>query len=388
MEILQTSTQMEYRGEHVCHLEIGQPGHSAPRAVLEAAHRALDENRIGYSSAVGILEIRRAISDHYKAKYNLDIDPERVVICTGSSACLVLLCLACFELGDHVAICSCGYPCYRNILKAMSLHYFSICVNENFKLTSAILEEAIEQRRVMGLPPIKGLILSSPANPTGAMLSPVELQEIGQVCCRHGIIFICDEVYHGISYGEVPEASALQFLSDAIVINSFSKFYSMTGWRLGWMVVPLSLRDTLLKLSESLYIAPPTLSQLAAVAAFDCIDELKVHVHAYALNRRTVLEVLDGLGLRDCAAPSEGAFFIYLDLKSKGVNDSVRLCARLLDEAKVAITPGVDFEDPSTSLGQHRIRISFSRCWEEVHEGMMRFKHWWIKNTVDELINI
>lgn len=384
MEILAKANEMEAAGESICHMEIGQPGHGAPKAVLEAAHKALDNNCIGYTSALGITALKQAIAQHYQDKYGIAVDPHRVVVCTGSSAAFMLTFLGCFEEGDHVALCSSGYPCYRNLLTATGLRYVSIPVNDQFKVTGPMLEEEIARRASLNLPPLKGLLLSSPGNPTGVMLSPEELAELCAVCDKHNVLFLSDEIYHGVSYGHVHEASALQFSQKAIAINSFSKYYSMTGWRLGWMVVPLSLVDTMNRLSENIYISPPTLSQLAACEAFKCDKELDAHVAVYACNRDIVLDCLGSLGLLSCAAPSDGAFYVYVDLMEHGVDDSAQLCERLLQEAKLAVTPGLDFEDPATSLGKHRLRFSYSRGTEEVREGMQRFKKWWLANMPDK----
>ena len=351
--------------------------------VLNEAKRAINEDKLGYTNALGILPLRQAIAKHYLDKYNVKISPDQVLITTGSSAAFLFTFLGCFDPQDCIALCSSGYPCYRNLMKATNLNAVSIPVNSEYKVTAKELLLMIKERSLKNLPPLKGLILSSPSNPTGAMLTPDELKELTDLCKVQNILFISDEIYHGISYGSTPEASALQFSSSScIVINSFSKYYSMTGWRLGWMVVPLSLVDTMNRLSQNMYINAPTLSQIAACKAFDCNKQLDSYVNMYKVNREIVLEALQELGLLSGAAPADGAFYIYIDLQAAGVTDSMQLCHRLLEEAGVALTPGVDFEDPENGLGLKRIRFCYARSTEDVREGMRRFKIWWAENMV------
>jgi len=380
MDMVELATQLEAEGQDIKHLEVGQPSTGAPALVLEAAAAAMQSDRIGYTSAQGIDALRQRIAKHYLEKYGCIVPKERILVTTGSSAAFIFAFLGCFDTGDHVALCSSGYPCYFNDLKALSCPTVSIKVNKQFKVTATELEAEVERRKASKLPPLKGFICSSPSNPTGAMLSPKELQDLCAACEKHGIVFISDEIYHGISYGGQEEATAAQFSDDAIVVNSFSKYYSMTGWRLGWMVLPESLIDTMNRLSQNLYINPPTLSQIAGIRAFDATEELEGHVRKYKENREIVRATLQELGLLEGAAPSDGAFYIYLDLTKQGVVDAPALCKRLLREAKIACTPGVDFESPESGLGLKRIRFSFSRSTEEVREGMRRFAEWWKKN--------
>ena len=384
MDVMAAATALEAKGEHIIHLEVGQPSTGAPSKVLEAAKQALESDKIGYTSAQGVMALRHRISRHYKEKYGCDVAVERILVTTGSSAAFLFAFLGCFDTGAHVGLCSSGYPCYRNDLKALGMHEVSIPVNLQYKVTAVELEAEIARRQSEGLPRLQGFICSSPSNPTGAMLTPQELADICASCKKHGVVFISDEIYHGITFGSTEQASAAQFSDDAVVINSFSKYYSMTGWRLGWMVVPLSLADTMNRLSQNLYINAPTLSQLAGLAAFDCDQELDAHVVRYAENRRIVLDTLAELGLLEGASPSDGAFYLYLDLSKQGVTDTPELCRRLLSEAKVAVTPGVDFESPESGLGQRRLRFSFSRSTDEVRLGMQRFKDWWLKNMRDQ----
>jgi aspartate/methionine/tyrosine aminotransferase len=232
------------------------------------------------------------ITKHYLDKYGVTITSNQVIITTGSSAGFLFAFLGCFDIGDHIALCSSGYPCYRNLMKATNLHAVSIPVNKEFKITAQELKETILQRVAQHLPPLNGLILSSPSNPTGAMLSPLELQELCRLCQQHNITFLSDEIYHGISYGDQEEATALSYSNSAVIINSFSKYFSMTGWRLGWMVIPEKLTDTMNRLSQNMYINAPTLSQIAAVKAFECKEELDGHVEMYRVNRKCVLGIV------------------------------------------------------------------------------------------------
>ena len=369
--------ELEQEGRTICHMEVGQPSSTAPQAVKDKAKWALENDLLGYTNALGISALRNEITKMYEQKYNVHIPSERVVITTGSSAAFLLSFLACFDEGASVGVCSSGYPCYRNVLHAAGLSPVGIPVNRDFKVTAVELEEEILRRQKLGVPALKGFIRSSPSNPTGAMLSPDELKGVCEVCNRHHILFISDEIYHGISYGTQKEATAAQFTDDVIVVNSFSKYFSMTGWRLGWIVVPHSMIDVMNRLSQNIYINAPTLSQIAACEAFHCEDELQSHLKKYTNNREIVLETLKELGIDDNLAPCDGAFYAYVDLSAHGVSDSPQLCRRILEEAGVAITPGIDFEDPSSGLGYKRLRFSFSRSTEEVREGMKRFSVWW-----------
>lgn len=388
MDIMATAHEMEANGEEVIHLEVGQPSSAAPSKVLDAAAKILQMDRIGYTSAVGVEALRARIAQHYAEEYQVHVNKERIIIATGSSAAFLFAFLGCFDQGSYVAVCSSGYPCYRNDIKALGLIEASIPVHKlTYKVTRVELEAEIERRKAANLPPLSGFICSSPSNPTGAMLTADELRDICACCDKNGIVFLSDEIYHGITYMGKKCSTAIEYSENAISINSFSKFYSMTGWRLGWMVVPPNMVDTMNRLSQNLYINAPTLSQLAGVHAFDCKEELNAHVKRYSENRRVVLETLSELGLLTDAAPADGGFYIYVDLLKAGIGrgegcmmDAPKLCNRLLREAKVAVTPGLDFESSESGLGFQRVRLSYSRSTEEVTEGMRRLKLWWQQN--------
>jgi len=364
MDVMRAAHQREAAGNHVLHMEVGQPGTAAPKPVLDAAKAALDGNRIGYTGAFGLPELRRRLADHYRQFYGADVAEERIVVTTGSSGAFVLSFLGLFDPGDRVALASPGYPAYRNILKALGVAPVDLLVGPetNYQPTPALLD------RIEG--PLDGLIIASPSNPTGTMLTAAELQALAEYCRDREIRLISDEIYHGISYGARPE-TALAFNDDAIVINSFSKYFSMTGWRLGWMVVPEELLRPIECLSQNLFISPPTLSQLAALAVFDCRDQLDGYVADYARNRSLLLEQLPKAGF-DKLSHADGAFYLYADVSTM-TNDSVEFCRRMLDETGVAATPGVDF-DPER--GNRYIRFSFAESCDVIEQAADRLINW------------
>jgi len=363
MDMLREANELAARGEHIVHLEIGQPGTGAPRGVIEAAKAALDTDRLAYTDAFGLPDLRRQIAGHYRQKYGRNVPVERIVATTGSSAAFVLAFIASFEPGDRVALAEPGYPCYKNILAALDIEPVALPVGpaERFQPTVALLEAAGK---------LDGLILASPSNPTGTMVDTAVFRALVDHCRRHGIRLISDEIYHGITYDR-PADTALAFTEDAVVINSFSKYYAMTGWRLGWMVVPEDLLRAIECLCQNLYISPPTLSQRAAIAAFDCAAELDGNVARYARNRALLLDGLPKLGL-DRLAPADGAFYVYADVAHL-TNDSHDFCRRMLAEAGVAAAPGIDF-DPAR--GAAYVRFSFAGTTEEVAEGLRRLSAW------------
>ncbi len=364
MEVMRAAAEREAAGAGVLHLEVGQPGSSAPRGVLDAARRALAEDGLGYTLALGIDPLREAIARHYRDRYAIVVPASRVVVTTGSSAGFLLAFLACFDPGDRVAIAEPGYPCYRNILSALGLVPVGVPVDgsTNFQPTPAMIE-ALD-------PPVAGLIVASPSNPTGTVLGPDELAALAATCRRLGVRLVSDEIYHGITFGaRVATATALD--DDAIVVNSFSKYYSMTGWRLGWLVVPEPLLKPIERLAQNLFISPPTLSQRAALAAFDCRDELETNVARYRANRDLLLEELPRAGFTGLSR-AEGAFYVYADI-ARLADDSQALCKTLLAETGVAITPGVDFDPPR---GHRWVRFSFAGTTPDMAEAARRLKAW------------
>ena len=364
MDVMRAANAHAAGGAEVLHLEVGQPGTPAPQGVLAAAHRALDSNRIGYTDAFGIAELRHGLAGHYRSFYDLDVPDERIVITTGSSGGFLLAFLAAFDAGDRVALAAPGYPAYRNILTALGIEpvLLETGAGDRYQPTPALLDKVEGQ--------LHGLIVASPSNPTGTMLDRAHLSALVDYCAARDIRLVSDEIYHGIGYGMKPE-SALSLSDTAVVINSFSKYFSMTGWRLGWMVLPDDLLRPVECLAQNFFISPPTLSQMAATAVFDCHDELRANVANYARNRDVLLERLPLAGF-DQLAPADGAFYIYADV-GQLTNDSPEFCRRMLFEADVAATPGVDF-DP---LRGHRfVRFSFAGPHHEIVAAADRLIAW------------
>ncbi len=365
MDVMKAAADRQAAGEDVLHMEVGQPSTSAPRGVIEAAKRALDEDVLGYTLALGIEPLRAAISKHYRDYYGLDVPASRIAVTTGSSAAFLLSFLAAFDAGDKVAILRPGYPCYRNILGALGIEAVDVPVGPEtrYQPTLAALEAA-------GGGDLDGLLIASPANPTGSMLSAAEFEAILAYCREHSIRYISDEIYHGITYGgRAP--SALDFDADTVVINSFSKYFSMTGWRLGWTVLPDDLLRPFERLAQNLFISAPTLAQHAAVAAFDCHAELQQNVARYTANRDLLLRRLPEIGF-DKLAPADGAFYIYADVRAM-TNDVGRFCREMLQATGVAATPGDDF-DPVDGHGH--VRFSFAGATAEMAEACERLAHW------------
>jgi len=366
MDVLAAAAAKERRGDRVVHMEVGQPSAPAPRAAREAAKAALEAGRIGYTEALGIAPLRERIARHYAETYGVAVASERVVVTTGSSAGFVLAFLSLFDPGQRVAITAPGYPAYRNILEALGLEPVTIPLTkaEGWIMTAGAVERAQAER------PLHGVLAMSPANPSGTMIGRDALADLGDTCRRLGLWFVSDEIYHGLTY-DAPAATALASDDDAVVINSFSKYYCMTGWRVGWIVVPQRLVRPLERLAQNLYISPPSLSQVAALAAFEAADELEAVKAAYARNRALLLDELPRLGIDDMH-PVDGAFYVYADL-ARYTNDAIAFCQRMLDEAGVAATPGVDF-DPLE--GAHYVRFSFAGSEEDCREAVARLRGW------------
>jgi aspartate/methionine/tyrosine aminotransferase len=364
MEVLRDANERAARGENILHLEVGQPSTSAPRGVIEAAKRALDRDQLGYTEALGIPPLRQRIASHYRDMHGVSVDPARVVVTTGSSGAFLLSFLAAFDPGDRVALAAPGYPAYRNILVALGITPVNLPTDAEtrFQPTPALLDR-IEGR-------IDGLIVASPSNPAGTMIDADSLRRLYDYCRARQVRLVSDEIYHGITYGMKP-TTALALGDDAIVINSFSKYFSMTGWRIGWMIAPTDLLRPIECLAQNLFISPPTLAQIAASAAFDCGDELEANVRRYAENRALLLRQLPRAGF-DRLAPADGAFYIYADV-SRLTNDSEEFCRRMLAEAGVAATPGLDFD---AERGHQFIRFSFAGSAADIATAAERLLEW------------
>ncbi|HUJ98990.1 MAG TPA: aminotransferase class I/II-fold pyridoxal phosphate-dependent enzyme [Stellaceae bacterium] len=364
MDVLRAANERAAAGADVLHLEVGQPSTPAPAAVLAAARTALGAETLGYTDALGLPALREAIAAHYRDAYGVAVEPARVVVTTGSSGAFLLAFLAAFDPGDRVAMAAPGYPAYRNILTALDLVPVELPAGpaERYQMTLELLRSHAGR--------LDGLIVASPANPTGTMIAPDELAALARYCRDMGIRFVSDEIYHGIVYG-ARAATALATSAEAIVVNSFSKYFSMTGWRLGWMVVPPDMLRAVECLAQNLYISPPALSQHAALAAFGCRAELDANVARYAANRALLLAELPKAGFTRFA-PADGAFYLYADVAHL-TNDSPEFCRRMLREIGVACTPGIDF-DPAR--GHASLRISFAGSTEAMEEAARRLKSW------------
>jgi aspartate/methionine/tyrosine aminotransferase len=368
MDILAEANRRKQAGRPVISMAVGQPSHPAPKASLDAAENALKHGRIGYTDALGLRELREAIAASYRLRHRTIIDPARIAVTTGSSAGFNLAFLALFDAGDAVAIARPGYPAYRNILKALGLNVVEVPVTAEtgFTLTPASLERAEAKAGCK----LKGVLLASPANPTGTVTGRDALKRLAAYCDSRDIAFISDEIYHGLTFvGE--ETSAVEIADNAIVINSFSKYYCMTGWRVGWMVLPEKLIRPIECLAQSMYISAPELSQLAATAAFSAEEELDVYKESYRTNRDFLMSRLPELGL-PLASPMDGAFYAYVDT-SRYSNDSMDFAKRMLAEIDVAATPGLDF-DPLE--GHRALRFSYAGSVSDIAEAVGRIEGW------------
>ncbi len=363
MEVMRAAEAREAAGLPVLHLEVGQPSTPAPAGARRAAIEAIESQTLGYTGAAGLPALRRGLSDWYRRRHDLDVAPERIVVTTGASGSCVLGFLALFEAGDRVAVLEPGYPCYRNDLEVLGIDVVPVPVGHETGFRPTI--EQLE-----GLGPLAGLIVASPSNPTGTVLGTDLLGPLTAWARAGGVRLIVDEIYHGITYGE-PTPTALANGDDVIVFNSFSKYFSMTGWRVGWIVAPPAVAAAVEKLAQSLTVAPPTVGQIAAIAALDCVDELETNVARYRTNRDIVLDGLVAAGL-DRSAPADGAFYVWTDVSAVGV-DSQELCRRWLDETGVAVTPGIDFDRPR---GHDFVRFSYAGAGADLREAMDRLADW------------
>ena len=364
MEVMHAAAEREAAGLEVLHMEVGQPSTGAPKGVLEAAHRMLDADVLGYTGALGIPALRAAIAGWYRDRYKVEVPERRVVVTTGSSGAFQLGFLAAFDPGDRVAMASPSYPAYRHTLTAIGVEPVELPTGPEHRFQPTI--ELLEQLDK----PIQGLIVASPANPTGTMLSREELTTLANWCDAKGVRLVSDEIYHGLTYG-AEAVTAAEVSESALVVNSFSKYFSMTGWRLGWMIVPDDLIRSVECLAQNLFISAPSLSQAAAVAAFASTEELDGHVARYARNRKLLLEELPKAGF-DKLAPADGAFYIYAGV-TEMTDDSEAFCKRILAETGIACTPGIDF-DPAR--GRRFVRFSFAGSEATIAEAARRLIAW------------
>ncbi|MFM8858904.1 MAG: pyridoxal phosphate-dependent aminotransferase [Methylocystis sp.] len=366
MDALREAKELERAGRRIIHMELGEPGAPTPQTIRQAGVSALSHGQLGYGEALGHRILREEIARFYKKKYDIEISPDRVVITTGSSGAFLLALIAGFDPGARIAVTQPGYPAYTNILSALGLKtaQLRLSFENDFTPTASMLAALHKEEK------LQGALLMNPANPTGTMISNESLADICHYCDLENITFISDEIYHGLEY-EKNAQSALCFSEKAIIVNSFSKYYAMTGWRLGWIVAPTTWVRALERLQQSLAICPPTLSQTAALAAFSAHEEVEDNRLIYARNRHLLLDRLPAMGLTRFAPP-DGAFYFYVDV-SRFTRDSLSFCRRLLMEAGVAVTPGVDF-DPQN--GGSWIRLSYAGPEAEVAEGVARLANW------------
>ena len=368
MDVMEAASKKEKSGYEVIHLEVGQPGTSAPKMAAESVKNKISKSTMGYTVALGIPELREKIADLYLRWYNVQVEPERIIVTPGSSGAFILTFTGLFDVGDTIGVGSPGYPSYRQILKALSLNNNTIKTFNNNKfqpVAADIINNSLD-----------GLLVASPANPTGSMLNKYDLEKLIDACKMKQTVFISDEIYHGIEY-ESKAVSALEVSDDCIVINSFSKYFSMTGWRLGWIVVPKNHIRQFERLAQNMFICAPHISQIAALGALDAYDELNLNLKTYEANRTILIEELPKLGLKNFAPP-DGAFYFYIDV-SEYTGDSVNFAKSVLDEVHVAITPGIDF-DPERGL--KTIRLSYACSTSDLKEGLKRLEKFMSKYTI------
>ena len=363
MDVMEDARRAEAAGASVIHMEVGQPGTPAPRLAREAVNKAISSEALGYTVALGLPELRERISKLYRDWYGIDVPASRIIVTAGSSAGFLLSFLAMFDAGQRVATIAPGYPSYRNILKGLDIEVVELdgAAASGWRPTPEM---------IAGAGDIDGLLVASPSNPTGAMLDRASLQGLINAARAKNAVFISDEIYHGLHYGE-RAVTALELSDDVVVINSFSKYFSMTGWRVGWMVAPEPMVRVVERLAQNFFICPAHVSQVAALAAIDAVDECEANLTVYRKNREVLLEELPKAEFTKLA-PCEGAFYIYAEVDHL-TGDSREFCKRMLAEAGVAATPGHDF-DPMRGAGT--VRFSFARSTEDMIEGARRLKAW------------
>tara|TARA_B110000196_G_scaffold157511_1_gene135652 strand:+ start:482 stop:1639 length:1158 start_codon:yes stop_codon:yes gene_type:complete len=367
IDMLARANNLKSKGKDIIHMDVGEPGFNTPKHILKYANTIIAREKIGYTESIGIPELRDKISTHYNYWYGQEVKPDCVAVTAGASGAFVLALLALFDPGDKVAIMTPYYPAYVNALKALNLDivYLEGENKSSYQPTLQKLENIKDN--------IKGLVIASPANPTGSKLKSDTLKNIANWCTKNKVIIISDEIYHGVEYGK-PSETILRYNKNAIVINSFSKYFSMTGWRLGWLIAPKNIINSIERLSMSLFLCPPTFSQLIAVKAFEDYEVLNKNVLIYKKNRDMLINFFEDLGFSKYA-PADGAFYLYLDV-SKITKDSAELAIKLLKEAGVSSTPGKDFD---YNLGNKYIRFSYGGSHKDIIEGTKRIYNW-VKN--------
>ena len=359
MDVMAAARLEEASGRSIIHMEVGQPGTAAPKMAQARLVSEMEVDALGYTVALGRIDLRERIAMLYSNWYGIIVPPHRIVVTAGSSAAFTLAFTALFDQGERIAIGEPGYPSYRNILKALSLETVSIQTQAENRYQPTLAEVAAVEN-------LAGLLVASPANPSGTMLDKSALKVLMDHCAEHDISFISDEIYHGIQY-EGRAISALEINDECFVINSFSKYFSMTGWRVGWMVVPESHVRTVERLAQNMFICAPHVAQIAALGAMEAESELSKNFANYANNRLLMLDALPKMGF-DKIAPPDGAFYVYADV-SRWSDDSVAFSAQILEEVGVAVTPGLDFD---RGRGHQTIRFSYAGTTEDIREGLTR----------------
>lgn len=364
MEIFKAANELADGGADILHMETGEPSSGAPSKVLAAAHAALDNAKLGYTEAEGNPQLRARIAKHYQEYYGQTVASERVAVTIGSSGGLLLAFLAVFDVGDRIAMAEPSYPAYRNTLKALGLEVIGLATGPNTRFQPTVdLLKGLDE-------PVQGLIVASPSNPTGTMIPRAEYKALAEYCDSQGIRIISDEIYHGITYGK-PAESVLSYTDNAVVANGFSKYFAMTGWRLGWLILPTDLVRPIERLAQNMFVSPPALAQLAAIAAFDCGEELDANVARYAENRKILQSALPKAGFGDLA-PCDGAFYIYADVTCL-TNDSEKFCREMLKATGVAATPGIDFD---TKRGNRYVRFSYATDSTTIKRAVDALDNW------------
>ena len=362
MDVMNEASKLEASGKSIIHMEVGQPSSGAAKQALNKLNNTMLNENVGYTLALGLPELKQKISDLYKKRYNVFCEPERIIITSGSSAAFILAFTAFFDAGESVLVGEPGYPSYRNILKSLNLipKLVTTSSEKRFQLSSKNIEESDE----------KGVLIANPSNPTGTSLDRNEFQSVIEAAREKKMILISDEIYHGINF-HTGDSTAIEFDQNCIVINSFSKYFFLSGWRIGWMVVPRAEVRAIEKLAQNLYICPPHASQLLALYSMDIPDVFGNEVLKYKGNRDILISVLSKLGFREIIKP-DGAFYIYANIKNFEISSDL-FCQKLLVEAGVAITPGTDFD---TKRGHSTVRFSYSCSQESVVEAVRRLTKW------------
>ncbi len=365
MEVMRAAAERENTGKEVLHLEVGQPSTPAPAGARKSAIDAIENEILGYTSALGMDPLRERLHRHYLEWYDTDIPSSRIAITMGASGAFTLAFLACFEPGDRVVVPTPGYPCYRNVLRALDVEVVDLPVGPETRFQPS-------PRGLESVGPIDGLVVASPSNPTGTMLLEDELSGLVQWCQKNEVRLISDEIYHGVTYGESPPTAAA-YWDEVVVVNSFSKYFSMTGWRVGWLVLPQALVSPVERLTQNAFIAAASVSQHAALGAFDSHDELELNLERYRVNRSILLEGLPRVGIGPLA-PADGAFYIWAQVDDL-CDDSQELAQQWLHELGVAVTPGIDF-DPKE--GHRFIRFSFAGSTQETLDTVEKLSQWYV----------